>query len=98
MVSRLILAHWELGGAGVVVAQPVVEAVALTHEEIDTALREAERLAVAAGIRGPAVTPFLLARLAEITGGKTLQANRELIVANARLAAELAASLTASRA
>ena len=95
-IARLIQAHRDLDGAGVVVAQPVGEAVALTAEEMESALCEAERLAAAAEIRGPAVTPFLLARLAELTGGKTLHANRELIVANARLAAEIAARLTAS--
>ena len=41
----------------------------------------------------PAVTPFLLARLAEITGGRTLRANQALVVANARLAAQVARAL-----
>jgi pseudouridine-5'-phosphate glycosidase len=41
------------------------------------------------------VTPFLLARLAELTGGRSLQANRELLVANARLAAAVATELAA---
>ena len=54
---------------------------------------EAERQAEQAGTRGPDVTPFLLARMAELTGGKSLRANRELIVANARLAAEVATAL-----
>jgi pseudouridine-5'-phosphate glycosidase len=45
---------------------------------------------MAEGVSGPRLTPFLLARLAELTGGKTLAANRALIVANARLAAEVA--------
>jgi pseudouridine-5'-phosphate glycosidase len=95
--ARLLSAHWGLGGAGVVLAQPVAEDVALGQAEFDAALAEAERLAESAGVRGPAVTPFLLARLAELTGGKSLRANRELIVANARLAAEVAKALAVTR-
>jgi pseudouridylate synthase len=94
--ARLAAAHWALGGAGVLLAQAVLERVALSAEEFDTALATAEQQAAAAGIRGPALTPFLLARLAELTGGRSLRANRELIVANARLAAEMAKELTAN--
>jgi pseudouridine-5'-phosphate glycosidase len=93
--ARLIAAHWSLGGAGVLLAQAVLEKVALSVEEFDIALSTAERQAAAAGIRGQAVTPFLLSRLADLTGGRSLRANRELIVANARLAAEVSTELTA---
>jgi pseudouridine-5'-phosphate glycosidase len=91
--AALIAAHWDLGGAGVVVAQPLPEEVALDPEELASALDEAETLAQQKGVRGPALTPFLLARLAELTGGRTVRANRALIVANARLAARIAAAL-----
>jgi pseudouridine-5'-phosphate glycosidase len=91
--AALIAAHWSLGGAGVVIAQPLPDAVALDPAEFAGALNEAERLAADSGVRGPALTPFLLARLAELTGGRTLRANRALVVANARLAARIAASL-----
>jgi pseudouridine-5'-phosphate glycosidase len=95
--ARLAAAHWSLGGAGVLLAQAVLEKVALSETEFTEALGRAEKQANAAGIRGPAVTPFLLARLAELTGGRSLRANRELIVANAGLAAEVAAELDAMR-
>jgi hypothetical protein len=49
--------------------------------------------AAGAGVRGKDVTPFLLARLAQVTGGKTLRANQALIIANARLAARVACAL-----
>jgi len=91
--ADLLSAHWELDGAGVVLAQPPPGEMALDPEEWERALREAERQAAEAGVRGKAVTPFLLARLAEITGGKTLRANRALIVANALLAARIARAL-----
>ncbi len=86
-------AHWSLSGKGVVLAQPIDPAAALGADEFETAFAEAERRAAAADIRGPALTPFLLARLAEITGGRSLRANQALIVANARLAARLAKAL-----
>ena len=74
-------------------AQAVLEKVALSAEEFDKALATGgTSRPTAAGIRGPAVTPFLLSRMAELTGGRSLRANRELIVANARLAAEVAAN------
>src|SRR5262249_24650363 len=91
--ARLIAGHFARGGGGVVLGQPVAEAVALSESEFSAALDEAHRRAEAQDIRGPALTPFLLAQLAEITGGRSLAANRELIVANARLAAQVAAAL-----
>jgi pseudouridine-5'-phosphate glycosidase len=91
--ARLVSAHWSFGGGGVLIAQAVLEKVALKPEEFDRALAAAEKQAADAGVRGPAVTPFLLSRLADLTGGRSLRANRELIVANAELAAKLALEL-----
>jgi pseudouridine-5'-phosphate glycosidase len=94
-VAAICLAHWELDlfGRGLVVAQPVDAAVALGAEEFETALAKAERRAAEQGVRGPALTPFLLAQLAVLTGGRTLRANQALVVANARLAARVAMAL-----
>jgi pseudouridine-5'-phosphate glycosidase len=91
--AGVLRAHWELGGGGVVLAQPVPADAALEPGEVDAAVAEAERQAAAQGVRGKEVTPFLLARLAELTDGKTVRANQALIVANARLAAQVAAAL-----
>ncbi len=88
--ADLLAARWALGGAGVVLARPLEAEAALAPEEFEIALAVAERQAVAAGVRGPALTPFLLARLAEISAGRTLRANQALIVANAALAAQVA--------
>jgi pseudouridine-5'-phosphate glycosidase len=82
-----------MGGAGVVLARPVPDGSALSREEFAAALLVAEARARSAGVAGPALTPFLLARLAEATKGRTLVANRALIVANAALAAEVAGAL-----
>jgi len=91
--AALLQAHWALGGAGVVLAQPLPPGQALEPAAFRQALTAAEQDAARQRIRGPAATPFLLARLAEHTGGRTLQANQSLIVANARLAAQVAAAL-----
>jgi pseudouridine-5'-phosphate glycosidase len=76
----------------VVIAQPVkggFDPVVLAAE-----LHEAEAAAQAAGIRGAARTPFLLARLADRTRGESLRINQRLIVANADLAAQIAQCLS----
>ncbi len=87
-------AHVRMGGGGAVLAQPCPADVAIPPDEFEDALGRAQGEADAAGISGPKVTPFLLARLAELTGGRTLIANRALIVHNARLAGEVAVALT----
>jgi pseudouridylate synthase len=88
--AALIRAHWELGGAGLVMAQPVVADLALGQDEFESALEQVEREAAYAGVRGKELTPFLLSNLAEATEGKTLRANHALVVSNARLAAQIA--------
>jgi pseudouridine-5'-phosphate glycosidase len=88
--AELLHAHWALGGAGIVLAQPIEEHVALEADTFLTALSTAERAAAGEGIRGKELTPFLLDRLADITEGQTLKANHALVIANARLAAQIA--------
>ena len=77
--------HWELGGCGILVTRAPDESVDV-DDLIDEALAEAERQ----DVHGQAVTPFVLARLHERSGGRTLEVNRDLAAANAQLAAELA--------
>jgi pseudouridine-5'-phosphate glycosidase len=91
--ADLCRAHWSLGGAGVVLAQPVEPHVALEPESFMSALSTAEKAAMGTGVRGKELTPFLLGRLAEITEGQTLRANHALVIANARLAAQVARAL-----
>jgi pseudouridine-5'-phosphate glycosidase len=79
-------AHWELGGGGLLLAQPPPTSLDDVEPLIEDALREAERQ----GVRGQGVTPFALAYLHERSGGATLRVNRELVVANARLAGDVA--------
>lgn len=92
-VAALLRVHWQrVRGAGVVLAQPLPAEMALSASEFAAALHTAEERAREAKVIGQAVTPFLLAQLAELTQGKTLKANQALIVANAGLAAEVAKS------
>lgn len=88
--ATLIDAHWSMGGGGIVLAQPVEQTTALDPNEFMHALSEAEQQALGVGVRGKELTPFLLNRLAEITEGQTLRANHSLVIANARLAAQVA--------
>lgn len=88
-------AHVRLGGRGALLTQPCPVEVAIAPDVFDVAHQRALFEAQSTNIAGPAVTPFLLKRLAELTDGQTLTANRALIVANARLAAETAAAFAA---
>jgi len=81
----------------VLLCNPVPVEVAMDAGEIASAALEAERRAEREGVRGKARTPFLLAALAEITGGRSLEANLSLLEDNARLAGEVAAALSAAR-
>ena len=93
-VAAVIAAHRVLGlPGGILVANPVGEADALPEAEIEAAIAAAVGEAEAAGIAGKAATPYLLRRLVEITGGRSLTANMALIRNNARLAAEVAVAL-----
>jgi pseudouridine-5'-phosphate glycosidase len=75
---------------GLVVANPVPAAAAMPREEIDAAITTALDEVAAAGVVGKAVTPFLLARVAELTGARSLDANIALVLDNARVASEIA--------
>ena len=92
--ARLAESHLGLGlGSGMLVCVPVPEAEALPGEQardaVDRAIADAER----EGVSGPDLTPWLLARVAELTNGAAVRANTALIVSNARVAAEIAGQL-----
>jgi pseudouridylate synthase len=92
--ARRVAAHLGLGlGSGILVCVPVPDAVALpdglAREATDRALAEADAM----GIHGPELTPWLLARIAELTDGASVRANTALIVNNARVAGQLAGLL-----
>lgn len=97
MAADLVRTHLALGlGSGIVICVPVPDADALpeaiAHAAIETATREAD----ARGLGGPGLTPWLLARIAELTHGASIRANTSLIVNDARFAGELAGRLARS--
>lgn len=89
--ARVCRAHWiDLRlESGVVLANPVPESEALEHEEMERAVAAAIKRAESAGVRGAALTPFLLDAVAQATQGRSLRANLALLRANAALAAEV---------
>lgn len=75
---------------GLVIANPVPSAEALGEGDVEDAVRRAVERASQAGVRGGDLTPFLLAALADLTGGRSLRANLALLRANAALAGAVA--------
>ena len=95
--ARLTATHLSLGlGGGILLCVPVPEAEALPGDVAQAAVERAIAEAAAAGVAGPALTPWLLARIAVLTDGASIRANTALIVNDARVAGELAAELAAS--
>jgi pseudouridine-5'-phosphate glycosidase len=93
-VAVALNAKREMGlSGGMIVANPIPAEHALHDDEIGVVIDEAIREMGRLGITGKDTTPFLLARIAERTGGRSLAANIELVVNNARLAAEIATAL-----
>jgi pseudouridine-5'-phosphate glycosidase len=92
--AAIVGVHLELGLGGVLVCVPAPEAEALAGDVARDAVERAIRDATAAGIHGPATTPWLLARIAEITNGDSIRANTALIVNDARVAGQLAVALS----
>ena len=93
--ARIVAAHLGLGlGSGALVCVPVPADVALPDDVARDAVARATADAEAAGVHGPALTPWLLARIAELTAGRSVPANTALIVNDARVAGSLAARIT----
>jgi pseudouridine-5'-phosphate glycosidase len=90
-IVQFARAHWEMGNSSsVLVCQPLPPQEEIPQEEINASIQQARREGHEQGIHGQALTPFLLSRLAELTGGESLRANLALLLNNARLAAQIA--------
>ena len=81
-------------GAGIVIAVPIAERDALDRREAEAEVARALAAAERQGVRGAALTPFLLAQLSDATGGRSLAANVSLLRGNARIAAQIALALS----
>jgi len=94
--ARIARALGELHvAAAVLLCNPVPEPFAMDARVVEDAVRACERIAEREGVRGKAVTPFLLSCLSERTDGESLEANLALLESNARLAGEVAAASAA---
>jgi pseudouridine-5'-phosphate glycosidase len=93
--AALALNHWRAGmNTAVLICVPVPEEIAMSREEVEQSVERAVQRATELGIRGKALTPFMLAELERTTEGRTLRANRALLVNNASVAAQVARYLT----
>jgi pseudouridine-5'-phosphate glycosidase len=92
-IAAILAAHWRLPGAGgVLIANPIPAADEIPAAEIDAHIAQA--LADAQHVLGKDVTPFLLARIRDLTGGRSQRANVALAVNNAHLGGQVAMALT----
>jgi pseudouridine-5'-phosphate glycosidase len=87
--ARVARAHWELGGAGLLLGRPPDEPL----DDVEPLIEQALRAARAEGVSGQGVTPFVLSCLHRESGGRTQRANKDLIAQNSQLAGEIAVSL-----
>jgi pseudouridine-5'-phosphate glycosidase len=95
-IARVMRAKWAMGlRGGLVVANPIPQAYAMPRDAVDAAIAQALHEAQVQGVTGKETTPFLLARVTELTGGDSLAANIQLVLNNARLAAAIATEYAA---
>ncbi|WP_329107637.1 pseudouridine-5'-phosphate glycosidase [Micromonospora sp. NBC_01699] len=93
-LAEAIRLHWALGNdGGFLVTHPIDELDALPSEEIYALVREVQAEAEAAGVQGPAMTPYILSRVSVATSGRTAAANRSVLLSTSALAAEVAVAL-----
>lgn len=93
-IARLLQVKWEMGlQGGAIIANPVPEQYQLDPEVMQHAIEAALADADRKGVKGKAITPFLLAAIEQLTGGKSLEANIELVLENARLGGEVAVAV-----
>lgn len=95
-IAKAMALHHALGsGTGILIANPIPEEDALTPEFINGTIEAAVKEAADQGVGGKQVTPFLLARINELSEGRSLKANIALVLNNAKLAARMAVAYKA---
>ena len=92
--AAILRAKWEMGLAGgVLIANPIPEEYGLDFDEMEGVIQKALAAADEAGVHGKDITPFLLAKVKDLTGGESLASNIQLALNNARCAAQIAAAM-----
>lgn len=93
-IASILRTKWELGlMGGVLIANPIPEEYSMDADLITKVIEDAVKEAEALGIKGKDTTPFLLAKIKEITGGESLESNIQLVYNNALLAAQISRAL-----
>lgn len=93
-LADMFRAQRDLGySGGMLVTNPIPEEYSMNKTEIDTAIEKALEECCRQGIKGKETTPFLLAKVVELTGGESLESNIRLVLNNAKIAALTAAAL-----
>lgn len=89
--AAILKSKWELGlRGGVIIANPVPEAYSLDFQQMDQVIQNALQEMKVQGIKGKDSTPFLLGKVKELTAGKSLETNIQLVLNNAKVAAQIA--------
>ena len=93
MLAKILKTQHDLGlHGGILVTNPIPEQYSMDADAINAVIDQAIAEAQEKGIHGKETTPFLLAKVKEITGGDSLEANIQLVFNNAKLAAQTAAA------
>ena len=93
-VARIIKTKWDLGlKGGLIIGNPIPEEYELDFDEMEAVINKAIDEANEQGIRGKYITPFLLAKSKDLTGGESFRSNTQLAYNNARVAAKIASEL-----
>jgi len=87
--AQVAVAHWQLGGAGILLGRPPDDPL----DDVEPLIEDALASAAAGGVSGQAVTPYVLSYLHRESGGRTEAANKALVAQNARLAGDVAVAL-----
>ena len=94
-IAEFAKAHWSMGlRSAILVTNPVPETDSIPKSEMEPFIAKASVEAMEKEIHGQALTPFLLSRISELTGGRSLKANLALLLNNARLAGEISKEMT----
>lgn len=93
-LARMVRLQQQIGPGGLLIANPIPESHALDADIMEARINEAVAEAKAQGVGQKEVTPFLLKRVVELTGGRSLEANMALVKNNAELAAQVAVELS----
>ncbi len=91
LIAYAIDKHWELGNkSSILITSPIKEEDAIDNNEVNIVIKEAMILANKDGIRGPAMTPYLMKAVGKATHGRTVKANMSVLISTAELAGRLA--------